>query len=53
MFSLRGSTKRDYGRVLDEEQHILRERAGYPVARDVSLQLERFLVGNPSQRNSP
>jgi hypothetical protein len=39
--------------VLDEEQHILRERAGDAVARDVPLQLERFLVGDSSQRHSP
>jgi hypothetical protein len=45
--------ERDYWRVLDEEQHILGESARDPVARDVPLQLERFLVGNLSQRNSP
>jgi hypothetical protein len=53
MFSLGRPAERDYRWVFDEEQHILRERARDAVTRDVPLQLERFLVGDPAQRNSP
>jgi hypothetical protein len=53
VLSLGCAAEGDYRWVLDEEEHILRERARNTVARDVPLKLERFLIGNPSQRNSP
>jgi hypothetical protein len=53
MLSLGGSAKGDHRWMLNEEQHILRERSGNAVSRYMPLQLERFLVGNPSQRNGP
>jgi hypothetical protein len=53
VFLLGGAAECDYRRMLYEEEHILRESARDPIARDLPLQLERFLVRNPPQRNCP
>jgi hypothetical protein len=53
MFALGRAAERDYRWVFDEEEHILRQRAGDPVTSDVPLQLERFLVGDAPEGDSP
>jgi hypothetical protein len=39
--------------MLDQQQDVLRERARYPVAGNVPLELERFRIGHSPQRCSP
>jgi hypothetical protein len=39
--------------MLDEQQDVLRERASYPVAGDVPLELERFRIRHSPQRCGP
>jgi hypothetical protein len=47
------SAECDDRRMLDQKQDVLRDRARDAVARDLSLQLEGFGVGHPSERDGP
>ena len=39
--------------MLDEQQHVLLERAGDSLPRDLPLQLERAAVGNEAEALDP
>jgi hypothetical protein len=50
---LRRPAEGDDGRMLEEEQDVLRNCARDSVTRDASLELERIVIRHSSQRDSP
>ncbi len=43
----------DDGRVLDEQEHVLRDGARNSVSRDAALKLQRLAVGQATERHRP